>query len=286
MKLARFLVDGVYEIGVILDEHRLVSLTRSIPGLGDDMPSLIGDWDARQEQVQRIVEAPDNVFAMADIALAAPVPRPGKVFAIGLNYADHIEETGMETPAVQTWFSKAVTSVTGPYDPVLIPRGSQAVDYEAEMVAVIGKGGKHISREDAADHIIGYCVGNDVSERHWQLSSPQWTLGKSFDTHAPHGPWITTSDEVVDPHALAISCYVNGELRQQSNTRQLVFDVFEQVAHLSAAMTLEPGDLIFTGTPAGVGMALDPPRFLKAGDRVRVDIERLGAIESPFVSES
>lgn len=222
---------------------------------------------------------------LSEVRLLAPVPRPGKIFAIGLNYADHIAESGMGTPERQVWFTKAQTSVNGPFDPVQVPKVSQAVDYEAEMVVVIGRRGKHIAREDAAAHIFGYCVGNDVTERLWQHATPQWSLGKSFDTHAPFGPWITTADEV-DPHALDIRCTVNGEERQSSNTRHLVFDVFDQVAHLSQAMTLEPGDVIFTGTPGGIGAAMSPRRFLKAGDLVRVEIEGLGAIENRFEAEA
>jgi ureidoglycolate lyase len=152
-------------------------------------------------------------------------------------------------------------------------------------VAVIGSGGRHIAKAAASDAVFGYMCGNDVSVRDWQRHTPQWMLGKSFDTHAPVGPWITTADEVGDPHALDIRCSVNGDVRQQSNTCNLVFDTFDQIAHVSQAMTLEPGDLIFTGTPGGVGAAMKPPSFLKAGDRVRVEIERLGVIEGVMTAE-
>jgi 2-keto-4-pentenoate hydratase/2-oxohepta-3-ene-1,7-dioic acid hydratase in catechol pathway len=176
--------------------------------------------------------------------------------------------------------------VNGPYDDIQIPRGSTMTDYEVELVVVIGKGGRHIAKEDAAAHVFGYCVGNDVSERVWQRLTPQFTLGKGFDTHAPFGPWITTADEVPDPHALAIRCTVNGETRQDSNTRHLVFNVWDQLEHLSQAMTLEAGDLIFTGTPGGIGAAMKPMQFLKAGDRVRIEIETLGAIDNPCANEA
>ena len=162
---------------------------------------------------------------------------------------------------------------------------SQALDYEAELVAVIGTGGRHITKEAAPVAVFGYCCGNDAAERAWQMRTPQWMLGKSFDTHAPFGPWITTADEVGDPHGLSIRCLVNGEARQNSNTRHLVFNVWDQLAHVSQAMTLEPGDLIFTGTPGGVGMAMNPRRYLKAGDRVRVEIEKLGALDNPVEPE-
>lgn len=262
----------------------LVSGDRILPsGVPGGMIDLIAGWEALRADLARL-EASGQGIDLASVRLLPPVPRPGKIFAIGLNYADHIAESGMETPPHQVWFTKAVTSVTGPYDPVQIPKVSQTVDYEAELVAVIGRGGRHISREAAADHIFGYCVGNDVTERLWQHRTPQWSLGKSFDTHAPIGPWITTAD-AVDPHALNLDCTVNGEIRQSSNTRHLVFDVFDQVAHLSQAMTLEPGDLIFTGTPGGVGAAMTPRRFLQPGDVVRCGIEGLGHIENRFEPE-
>ena len=252
-------------------------------GLEGPLADHVEGWSAIAPGLQAL--DPASGLPLSSVRLLAPVPRPGKIFAIGLNYADHIAESGMGTPERQVWFTKAQTSVNGPFDPVQVPKVSQAVDYEAEMVVVIGRRGKHIAREDAAAYIFGYCVGNDVTERLWQHATPQWSLGKSFDTHAPFGPWITTSDEV-DPHALDIRCTVNGEERQSSNTRHLVFDVFDQVAHLSQAMTLEPGDVIFTGTPGGIGAAMSPRRFLKAGDVVRVEIKGLGAIENRFEAEA
>ena len=206
--------------------------------------------------------------------------------AIGLNYADHIAESGQPTPEHQTWFSKATTSANAPCAPVEIPKASALVDYEAELVAVIGAGGRHIARGKAPASVFGWCVGNDVSVRDWQLRTGQWVIGKSFDTHAPFGPWITTADEVADPHALGIRCFVNGEKRQDSNTRHLVFNVWDQIEHLSQAMTLEPGDLIFTGTPGGVGASMNPRQFLKAGDVVRVEIDGLGAIENRLEAEA
>jgi ureidoglycolate lyase len=159
------------------------------------------------------------------------------------------------------------------------------VDYEAELVVVIGRRCRHVAKERAHEVVFGYCAGNDVSARDWQFHTAQWMLGKSFDTHAPFGPWIVTADEIGDPHALGIRCFVNGEKRQDSNTSNLVFNVFDQIALLSQAVTLEPGDVIFTGTPGGVGMAMKPPRYLKAGDLVRVEIDKIGAIEGRMVAE-
>ena len=191
----------------------------------------------------------------------------------------------METPQRQVWFTKAQTSVNAPYDDIEIATGTMANDYEVELVAVIGKGGKHLTTDDAPAAIFGYCVGNDVTERMWQHASPQWSLGKSFDTHAPMGPWIVTADEVDDPHALGLRCFVNGEKRQDSSTAHLVFNIWQQVEHLSVGMTLEPGDCLFTGTPGGVGAAMDPRQFLKAGDVVRCEVDGLGHIEGTMVAE-
>jgi 2-keto-4-pentenoate hydratase/2-oxohepta-3-ene-1,7-dioic acid hydratase in catechol pathway len=260
----------------------IVSGDRIAPtGVQGSMIDLIAAWP----QVQDKLAAADDWRPLSGVRLMAPVPRPGKVFAIGLNYADHIAESKVDKPAHQVWFTKAVTSVNGPFDPIQIARSGPFVDYEVELVAVIGKRGRNIPRAEAHAHVFGYCVGNDVTERVWQHRTPQWSLGKSFDTHAPVGPWIVTADEVGDPHDLALRCFVNGEKRQESNTRHLVFDVWDQIEHLSQAMTLEPGDLIFTGTPGGIGAAMDPRQFLKAGDTVRCEIDGIGAIEAVMAAE-
>lgn len=272
MKLARFEVDGQAAIGAVREGRifRALDVQDMIDAIGRGIEAL--HFEATGKPLHAV-------------RLLAPVERPGKIFAIGLNYLDHIEESGLERPDEQIWFAKASTAVTGPTDPIEIPKASPYVDYEAELVAVIGRRAKHVSSADARSVVFGYCVGNDVTERLWQHRTPQWTLGKSFDTHAPIGPWITTSDEV-DPHTLDIRLKVNGEIRQSSNTRHLVFDVWRQIEHLSQAMTLEPGDLIFTGTPGGVGAAMDPRVFLQAGDVVRVEIDGLGHIENSCENES
>jgi 2-keto-4-pentenoate hydratase/2-oxohepta-3-ene-1,7-dioic acid hydratase in catechol pathway len=223
-------------------------------------------------------------FALADVTLEAPV-RPRKVLAIGLNYKDHIAESGLQSPAHQIWFNKQHNSITGPFAPVQIPSVSPFVDFEAEMVFVVGKRAKHVPRERAKEVIFGYCVGNDVTVRDWQMHTPQFTVAKSFDTHGPIGPWITTADEVGDPHDLSFSLSVNGVEKQSSNTRHLLFDCFDQVALLTQAFQLDPGDVIFTGTPGGVGALRDPREFLKAGDSVRITFDTLGAIENSCVAE-
>ena len=280
MKLATYSESpaGPARIGVVSgDEIHDTGFTGS-------MIELIAGWDEQKATLQGMVKAGSGK-PLSSVRLLAPIARPGKIWAIGLNYADHIEESKMETPTRQIWFTKAQTSINGPFDPILITRGAPFVDYEVELVAVIGKRAKHVPAGKASEYVFGYCVGNDVTERMWQHSGPQWSLGKSFDTHAPIGPWITTADEVADPHALDISCAVNGETRQHSNTKHLVFDIWKQIEHLSAAMTLEPGDLIFTGTPGGVGAAMDPKQFLKAGDVVRCEIQSLGSIEGVMAQE-
>jgi 2-keto-4-pentenoate hydratase/2-oxohepta-3-ene-1,7-dioic acid hydratase in catechol pathway len=262
----------------------IVSLTRA---LGDalsahqPMIDLIAQWSLLKARVQALQDAEPDV-SLDQVRLLAPVPRPGKTLAIGLNYLDHVQEAIIgETRTVpdhQVWFTKLANAIHGPFDPIVLPRVSTMTDYEGEMVAIIGQRCRHVAPERAHEVVFGYCVGNDVSVRDFQKRTSQWTLGKSFDTHAPFGPWITTSDELPDPHALDLRCWVNGELRQSSNTRWMIHNVWAQIAQLSQVMTLEPGDVIFTGTCSGVGAAFSPPKFLQAGDTVRVEIEGLGAI--------
>ena len=284
MKLATFEAGAGPQLGAVTGD-RIVPLHAAAPGLPREMIGLISTWPEAEREVRRVADAAAGALPLDQVRLLAPIRRPGKIMAIGLNYADHIAESGMGTPEHQIWFSKAPTAANGPYAAIQVPKVSQALDYEAELVAVIGHGGRHIAKADAARAVFGYCCGNDATERAWQHRTTQWVLGKSFDTHAPFGPWITTADEVPDPHALSIRCLVNGEVRQDSNTRHLVFSVWDQIEHLSQAMTLEPGDLIFTGTPGGIGAAMNPRRFLKNGDRVRIEIDGLGALDNPCADE-
>lgn len=277
MKLAMFDQGAGPQSGVVIGDQ--IAPTGVVGGLVD----VLAQWSNIEARVKQATESAPRI-PLSKVKLLAPVARPGKVFAIGLNYADHIAESKMDTPQTQVWFTKAATSVNGPFDPIQIAKDSAHTDYEVELVAVIGKRGRYISKADAPSHVFGYCVGNDVTERMWQHRTPQWSLGKSFDTHAPIGPWITTADEVGDPHDLGLRCFVNGEKRQDSNTKHLVFNIWDQIEHLSYAMTLEPGDLIFTGTPGGVGAAMEPRKFLNAGDVVRCEIDNLGAIEATLVS--
>lgn len=216
---------------------------------------------------------------LSDLNLMQPVPRPGKILALALNYHAHAAETGREPPGVQKWFVKQATAANGPYDAVELPAVSDDLDHEAELVVVIGKYAKNLNEDQAMDCIAGVCVGCDYSVRDWQKASPTMIMGKGFDTHAPFGPWITPLGEIDDLDALEVRCFVNDTLRQSGYVGDMVFSIREQISHLTKAFTLEPGDLIFTGTPAGVGVAADPPRFLKRGDRVRIEIDGLGYIE-------
>lgn len=221
----------------------------------------------------------------ADVQLLAPVPDPEKVICIGLNYADHAAESGAEIPAEPVVFNKFPSAVCAAGDDIRLPACSSQVDYEAELVVVIGRGGRDISQEQALQHVAGYACGHDVSARDWQLGRPggQWLLGKTFDTFAPFGPELVTADEIADPGKLDISLRLNGETLQDSNTRQLIFPIDQLIAHVSQICTLKPGDVIFTGTPPGVGMARKPPVFLKPGDIVEVEIEGVGVLRNPVV---
>ncbi|HRH17630.1 MAG TPA: fumarylacetoacetate hydrolase family protein [Aquabacterium sp.] len=295
MKLLSYQIDrsSPVEVGLI-NALGVVSLHRGLPaGLlapHEGMCEVIARWDRIQPLLATWGEREADA-ALDAVHVLAPVPRPGKTLAIGLNYLDHVQERivgeSRTVPEHQVWFPKLANAIHAPFDDIVLPRVSDKTDYEAELVAVIGQRCKHVPRERAHEVVFGYAVGNDVSVRDWQKRTSQWTLGKSFDTHAPFGPCLTTADELGgDPHGLDMRCWVNGELRQHSNTRLMIHNVWDQIALISQAMTLEPGDVIFTGTCSGVGAAFEPPRFLRAGDVVRIEIDRLGAIEARCVDEA
>ncbi len=221
------------------------------------------------------------------VRLTAPIPDPRKIICLGLNYRDHAAETNSPIPREPILFSKYPTAIVGPGDPIVLPTVSQEVDYEAELVIVIGRRGRHLTEATAMEHVAGYTIGHDVSARDWQLKKDgkQWMAGKTFDTFAPIGPELVTTDDVPDPHNLGIRLRLNGQTMQDSNTRQMIFGVAATVAYLSRIFTLEPGDLIFTGTPPGVGMARKPPVWLKPADTVEVEIDGLGVLRNPVVAE-
>ncbi len=283
MKIATFSHDGATRVGIVQKEG-VVDLARVAPGLP---PTALGLLEAGPGALREAAVAAEGaeVLPLEKVTLDAPILRPPKFFGVGLNYADHIAESGLEPPAHPTIFNKQSTCVTGPNAPIHLPRASSALDYEGELGFVIGRRCRHVSRDDARDVIAGYLVVNDVSVRDWQLRVPTWTMGKSFDTHGPIGPWLVSADEIPDPHALRLRTWVNGELRQESSTKELIFDCFALVEHLSTAFTLEPGDIVATGTPGGVGIAQKPPVLLKVGDVVRIEIEGIGQIENPVVAE-
>jgi 2-keto-4-pentenoate hydratase/2-oxohepta-3-ene-1,7-dioic acid hydratase in catechol pathway len=266
---------------IVADE--VIDLARAAPDLPVELSALLAQGDSALERVRNVIAGGEHRQTLTAASLAAPIQRPGKFLAVGLNYADHIAETGQETPEFPTVFAKMPTSVAGPYDEVQRPVISDKLDYEGELGFVIGRRCRHVPRGRAHEVIAGYVVINDYSVRDVQLRTSQWVLGKSFDTHGVIGPWIVTADEL-DPGALPIRTLVNGEIRQESNTSNLIFGCFEQVELLSSICTLEPGDVVATGTPSGVGMASD--RYLVPGDVVRVEIDGIGAIENRIVQEA
>ena len=226
---------------------------------------------------------------LSAVTLHAPVPKPEKFLAIGMNYQDHsaeAKELGVDVPPHQVWFNKQVSCINGPFDDIVLPAVSEKLDYEAELAVVIGRSCRNVGLSEARAVIGGYMVANDVSARDWQMRTATMTLGKSFDTHGPIGPWLTLDFELEDPHALGIRAFVNGEQRQGSHTGAMVHDIFAQIAYLSQVMTLKPGDILSTGTPAGVGVARKPPTFLKHHDVVRIEIDGLGHIENRVVAEA
>jgi 2-keto-4-pentenoate hydratase/2-oxohepta-3-ene-1,7-dioic acid hydratase in catechol pathway len=283
MKLVTFTHGGQTRIGVVEGEG-VVDLSAAAPDLPREMVAFLEAGPDAMVAAHAAASSPDRI-ALAEVKLEAPIARPPKFLAVGLNYADHVAESGLDTPAHPTIFNKQSTCVTGPTDPVHVPRASHVLDYEGELGFVIGRRCRHVSQDDAKDVIAGYMVVNDATVRDWQLRTPTWTIGKSFDTHGPIGPWIVTPDELPDPHQCRLRTFVNGELRQESNTKELIFDCFWLVEHLSTAFTLEPGDIITTGTPSGVGVAMKPPKILQAGDVVRVEIEGIGQLENPVIDE-
>jgi 2-keto-4-pentenoate hydratase/2-oxohepta-3-ene-1,7-dioic acid hydratase in catechol pathway len=282
MALIRYITSTGPGLGVVLGDEVAPLDVELPPGAGVEAVLAAGANET-QALIGRARRGPSRL-PLADLKVLAPVPRPSKIFAVGLNYADHIAEAGLPTPETPTIFAKYPNVIAGPYDAIQRPRVSDELDYEGELAVVIGQRCRHVPRDRAADAIGGYMVLNDVTVRDWQKMSPQWTMGKSFDTHAPTGPWLTLPD-AADPADLGLRTFVNEELRQQSNTRELVLDPAHLIAFISQACTLEPGDIIATGTPGGVGFLMDPPRYLAPGDEVRVEIDGLGVLVNEVIDE-
>ena len=286
MKLVTYKYKNSTGIGSLLEEGIVpFSTNKHLP---DNMLEFLQGGENLIEEAQDLCSNPKHLISMEEVILQAPILRPPKIIAIGLNYKDHIEEVRaagreMATPEVPMIFNKQSLSATGPFDDVHDPKVSDMLDYEGELTMVIGKKCRHVSRDNAKDVIAGYCVANDLSVRDWQLRVPTFTIGKSFDTHCPFGPAIVTPDEISDPHNLSITTHVNGEIRQDSNTKHLLFDCFVLIEHLSTAFTLEPGDLILTGTSSGVGVV--EGKFLKKDDVIKISISELGFIENRVIDE-
>lgn len=281
MRLVRFRGrDGIH-VGVV-EADTVADVSAATPDLPHDLPALLAGGGLATV-AGAVGRAPR--LGLGEVTLEAPVGRPPKFLAIGLNYAAHLVESLTTKPDHQLWFNKQSTCVIGPGTPIQIPQASSIVDYEGELAMVIGRRCRHVPRGRAHEVIAGYLVCNDVSVRDWQRRTPTMTMGKSFDTHGPLGPWLVTADEVGEPHGLRLRTWVNGELRQDAHTDEMLFNCWEMIEHLSTAFTLEPGDVISTGTPAGVGSAMHPPRLLAHGDLVEIEIERIGRLRNPVINE-
>lgn len=283
MRLLTILRDGHTEPAVQFGDQT-VSLRGS--GFNSVIDVIAGGSDALDGVTRWADHAPGGASVdLTKVQYLSPIPRPPKIVCIGLNYRDHAEESKLAIPEVPTVFCKFHTAVTGHNRPIVLPKASSKPDYEAEFAVVIGAGGRHIAEKDWRQHVFGYTIVNDVSARDFQMATTQWMIGKTFDTFAPIGPAIVTADEIEDPHSLDISLTLNGEVMQSSNTRNLIFQVPRLIAHLSSVFTLEPGDVIATGTPAGVGFARKPPRWLRPGDHVVAKVSGVGELHNPVVAE-
>jgi 2-keto-4-pentenoate hydratase/2-oxohepta-3-ene-1,7-dioic acid hydratase in catechol pathway len=289
MKLVTFVHDNRTRIGALTaDGEQVIDLHLANEAIPDTMLAFLeAGKDALALAQQAVKDAPAAAtLQRSAVTLKAPIPRPGKIICIGLNYRDHAGETGQAVPTYPTVFAKFNNCVIGPDEPIVIPKLTEQVDYEAELGFVIGKKARHVSVEQALDYVAGYVPFHDVSARDYQSRTSQWTLGKTFDTFGPMGPALVTADEIPDPQTLDISLTVNGEVLQKSNTRELVFNVQQLLSILSGIITLEPGDLVSTGTPSGVGVAREPKRWLRAGETVNVEIAKLGVLSNPVIAES
>lgn len=287
MKLVTFSHRGRVALGKLVGQQ-VLDLHASDPALPPTMRQLLQAGPPALARARALTPGQAVAYPLADVRLEAPVPNPEKFLAIGMNYRKHVQEAlaaGIQVPDTQVWFNKQVSCIHGPFDPVQLPRASDKLDYEGELGVVIGRRCRHVSVADAPSVVVGYLVCNDVSVRDWQLRSPTMTLGKSFNTHGPIGPWLLTADEVPDPHALRLRLFVNGELRQDVSTGDMIHNIWAQIAHLSTVMTLEPGDILATGTPSGVGAARKPPDYRRVGDVMRVEIDGIGHIENAVIAE-
>ncbi|WP_428035868.1 fumarylacetoacetate hydrolase family protein [Amphritea sp.] len=281
MKLARFTHSAKEQLGIV-EGQRIIPIPETV--FSGSMADLLCDLQTVKPILEQLVQTAAASINLDQATLLAPIPQPEKFIGVGLNYADHVAETGLETPEFPTLFNKQSSCVTDPDAPIYRPNISDKLDYEGELALVIGQYCRNVSVADAPQAIAGYTIVNDVSVRDWQIKSPTWTLGKSFDSHGPMGPWIVTSDSL-DPHNLELRTWVNDKLRQHSNTRHLIFNCYQLVATLSSVCTLKPGDVIATGTCSGVGVKMQPRGYMKPGDRVTIEIEGIGRLSNPVLQE-
>lgn len=281
MKLVTFLYNNKQLIGAV-DKQYIIPV--DVAGLDNLIDFIQADKASKQRFIDKVVAAEDRI-ALLDVKLQAPIQKPPKFFGVALNYVDHIEETGLKRPEYPLIFNKQSTCVIGHGEAIHLPHVSKKLDYEGELAVVIGKTCRHVPKERAIEVIAGYTICNDVSVRDWQNRSATWTLGKSFDTHGPIGPWIVTADEISEPHNLRIKTWINDELRQSSNTKHLLFNCYDLIEYLSTVMTLEPGDIIATGTSSGVGVQMTPPCYMQVNDIVRIEIEGIGVLENVVIAE-
>lgn len=283
MKLVTFSHAQQTRVGAVVDDVVVDSVGHA--GIPASMLEFLSAGDEALAAMRLAIAQKQGRIPLSEVTLLAPIPRPGKLLGIGLNYAEHIDETGRDKPEYPLFFTKQSTCVIGPQAAIHIPKVSDKVDYEGELAVVIGRRCRHVAVADAPQVIAGYTIVNDVTVRDWQNRSPTWTLGKSFDTHGPMGPWIVTADEIVDPHNLQLQTWVNDELRQNASTAQMLFSCYDMIAYLSQALTLEPGDVISTGTPSGVGVKMKPRGYLVAGQTVTIRIEGIGALTNSVLAE-
>jgi 2-keto-4-pentenoate hydratase/2-oxohepta-3-ene-1,7-dioic acid hydratase in catechol pathway len=283
MKLVRFSSSGQPVIGLVAGDG-IIRIASLLPEYTQMIQLAAAGPDALHRLADKAAHA-SPTDSLKEASLLAPMERPNKMLAIGMNYRDHAKEAvrlGVPIPPQQPWFNKATSCLSGPFDDI-DPGVTTQLDYEVELGVAIGRTARYATQAEAPNHVFGYFVANDVSARDWQHHASTWTIGKSFDTHGPIGPWIVTPDEIPNPHSLEVRCFVNKQLRQKSTTDQLIYNIWAQIEYLSTAFPLEPGDLLLTGTPGGVGHALIPQRHLQAGDVVRCEIEGIGAIENKVV---
>ncbi|WP_417222073.1 fumarylacetoacetate hydrolase family protein [Amphritea sp.] len=282
MKLARFKHAEKEQLGCVVAQQ-IIAIPETL--FSGTMPALLNQFEVFKPQLEQLISTANSPLDLHQVQLLAPIPQPEKFIGVGLNYADHIAETGLAIPEFPTLFNKQSSCVTDPEAPIYRPHISDKLDYEGELALVIGQYCRNISAAQAPQAIAGYTIVNDVSVRDWQIKSPTWTLGKSFDSHGPMGPWIVTSDSI-EPHNLDLKTWLNGELRQHSNTCHLIFDCYQLVATLSSVCTLKPGDVIATGTCSGVGVKMKPRGYMKPGDVVTIEIENIGRLSNPILQES